>query len=534
MTSESQFTSVQWDRDDQDPTTNAFPDPIAEESNNPDQHTSGNESEKSASTGHFHEQPSAPPEPAIEAKQEPKSFTTTTEVTSPARDTDAAQKPFVTYLVTTATNDPSIIRMCSTLKKPSPNQDDTTPEGSVDNLVQVVAVRRRYGDFKFLYECLSADYPQHLVPPLPSKSNFKYLTGDTFHEEFITKRLQSLNRFVHYINQHQYLSQSSIFKLFVSDSADWLTFQKNLSINNSDEGTSVVSRVVNEDMLTETVMNYFTSSKHKKETNKEIIEISDKLKKLYENLQKLDRLFAKLNKRHAELATDYGQYATQVSRLGSTDQSDISNNFADFSQSLSCFSTSWHGLHKYIDESFLTSLKDCSKYILGLTNLIELQHNKHIDLQVLQEYLDKTRQELANMGGTSHRPPPAPVASHNGGIVNNTAQLIKDTLSTSATPTIGSTATEGKIKKLQQRVSQLEEEIEAQTAIANDLTNKVITEEYPNWDRFNGNELKASMLALCDKEIEFYKGLVDNWKGVEDNLTQRLQQLESGHTQGES
>ena len=135
------------------------------------------------------------------------------------------------------------------------------------------------------------------------------------------------------------------------------------------------------------------------------------------------------------------------------------------------------------------------------------------------------------MGGTSSRPPPAPVASHNGGIVNNTAQLIKDTLSTSATPTIGSTTTEGKVKKLQQRVSQLEEEIEAQTAIANDLTNKVITEEYPNWDRFNKNELKASMLALCDKEIDFYKGLVDNWKGVEDSLTQRLQQLESGHTE---
>ena len=520
MTSESQFTSVQWDRDDQDPMTSAFPDPIAEETNNIEQNIPGDELEESASSSHFHEQTPAPPEPTNDAKEDPKSFTTTTEVTSPTRDTDAAQKPFVTYLVTTVTNDPSIIRLCLTLKKVSE-----------DNDMQSVAVRRRYGDFKFLHECLTADYPQHLVPPLPSKLNFKYLTGDTFHEEFITKRLQSLNRFIHYTNQHQYLSQLSIFKLFVSDSADWLTFQKNLSINNSDEGTSVVSRVVNEDMLTETVMNYFTSSKHKKETNKEIIEISDKLKKLYENLLKLDRLFAKLNKRHSELATDYGQYATQVSRLGSTDQSDISNNFADVSRSVSCFLTSWHGLHKYIDESFLTSLKDCSKYILGLTNLIELQHNKHIDLQVLQEYLDKTRQELANMGGTSSRPPPAPVASHNGGIVNNTAQLIKDTLSTSATPTIGSTTTEGKVKKLQQRVSQLEEEIEAQTAIANDLTNKVITEEYPNWDRFNKNELKASMLALCDKEIDFYKGLVDNWKGVEDSLTQRLQQLESGHTE---
>lgn len=467
-------------------------------------------------------------------------YKTTTEVTLPKRDTDAAQKPFVTYLVTTVTNDPTIVRLCLVLVKvdnestmDSENDEVTNKEAisskddtGAEPALQKVAVRRRYGDFKFLHDCLVADYPQHLVPPLPSKLNFKYLTGDTFHDEFITKRLLSLDRFIHYINQHPHLAQLSIFKLFVSDSADWLTFQKNLSIDTAEEGSSVVSKVVNEDMLTETVMNYFTSSKHKKETNKEIIEISDKLKKLYENLIKLDRLFAKLNKRHSELATDYGQYATQVSRLSSTDTSDISTNFADFSQSLSYFLTSWHGLHKYIDESFLTLLKDCAKYILGLTNLIELQHNKHIDLQVLQDYLNKTKQELASMGGSSHRAPPAPVASSSNGIVNNTAQLIKDTLSTSATPTIGSTATEGKVKKLQLRIKQLEEEIAAQTTLANDLTNKVVTEEYPNWDRFNKNELKSSMLALCDKEIDFYKGLVENWKGVEDSLAERLQQLE--------
>ena len=194
MTSESQFTSVQWDRDDQDPMTSAFPDPIAEETNNIEQNIPGDELEESASSSHFHEQTPAPPEPTNDAKEDPKSFTTTTEVTSPTRDTDAAQKPFVTYLVTTVTNDPSIIRLCLTLKKVSE-----------DNDMQSVAVRRRYGDFKFLHECLTADYPQHLVPPLPSKLNFKYLTGDTFHEEFITKRLQSLNRFIHYTNQHQYL-----------------------------------------------------------------------------------------------------------------------------------------------------------------------------------------------------------------------------------------------------------------------------------------------------------------------------------------
>lgn len=58
-----------------------------------------------------------------------------------------------------------------------------------------------------------------------------------------------------------------------------------------------------------------------------------------------------------------------------------------------------------------------------------------------------------------------------------------------------------------------------------DLTNKIINEEYPNWDKFNKNELKDAMLGLCEEEIKFYKGLVDNWSEVEMKLMKRLDEL---------
>ncbi|KAI5952011.1 SNX4 [Candida jiufengensis] len=442
--------------------------------------------------------------------------------TSPNRDLDASSKPFISYLVTTTTDNPNIIKL---------GKDKTEHD---DGQLRTFNVRRRYGDFRYLHESLTNDFPTTMIPPLPSKSNIKYLTGDTFSHEFVHKRLHSLERFLRFIIQHKLLSQSSIFHLFISDSNDWNTFTtslklKELNVNGEQQG-GLVNKVVNEDLITEKVMNFLTSSKHKKETNREILEINDKLKKLYENLLKLDRIFLKLNRKNKELSSDYSQFSNQILKLSSIqseEDSSITSNFKIFAESLDYFSDSWSQLYKYMDESFLVSLKDCSKYIISLTNLIELQHNKKIDLQVLQDYLNKTRNELSNASNGHHSSSSTYSSGGSGsGIVNNTTQLIKDTISTSATPYIGSTSKENKIHKLENRAAQLEDEIQVQTKLINDFTNKIITEEYPNWDKFNKNELKGSMVGLCDKQIDFYKGLVNKWTDVELKLTQRLNSIQ--------
>lgn len=459
-------------------------------------------------------------------------------VSDPIRDIDQSSKPYISYFITTKTDNPSII-------------DLSTQKGK-DNIT--LSVRRRYGDFRNLYHCLTNDFPQVLIPPLPSKLNLKYLTGDTFGQEFVHKRLNSLNRFIKFINNHKVLSQLSVYHLFLSDSNDWLTFSKNLKINNINEvekehsfTSNMVNRVVNEDILTETVMNFLTPAKHKKETNKEILEISDKLKKLYENLMKLDKIFSRLNKKNIDLSVDYEVFSNQIGNLSSINEFQspknndsngfngdrIEDNFNFFANCLKNYLESWSKSFTFINESFLTSLKDCSKYVISLTNLIELQHNKKIDLEVLQEYLDKSKNELASIGGSNgdvnsgnHRLPPSPIKnSGSGGIVNNTTQLIKDTLSTSANSNIGSSSTEQKKIKLKNKITQLESEIELQTQLVSDLINKIIYEEYPNWDKFNKNELKSSMLGLCDNQIDFYNGLIDNWNETEVKLMKRIDEL---------
>lgn len=465
------------------------------------------------------------------------------QVSNPISDRDGNTKAYISYLVSTESNHPDLKRL--------------NDKSSCETIS--IKVRRRYGDFRFLHNCLVKDFPQLLVPPMPAKLNFKYLTGDTFSTSFVHKRLHSLDRFVSFICQHKLLSQLSVFHYFLSDSAEWSTFTKNLKISKGDDGEALlVGKVVNEDLLTETVMNFFTSSKHKRETNKDILEISDKLKKLYENLIKLDRIFTKLNKKNNDLKSDYELFLTQINKLASlheqsvpksestpsdanssfasnTDlpQLGVTTNFKIFSESLMYFLENWGNLYRFVDESFLVSLRDCAKYIAEFSQLIELHHNKKIDLQVLEDYLKKARADLANLGGAigdNHarvQPPnPALISQSNGGIVNNTTQLIKDTLSTSATPHIGSSQSENKKWKLQQKIAQLEQEIVVQTQLVNNLTSRIIDEEYPNWDRFNKRQLKQSMTELCDQEITFYKGLVNNWTDVETKLMRRLEELE--------
>lgn len=581
MSSDDQFTSIQWDRDelgpnketkvnkqetiteddehhnndnedkDNDTTKLNEPENIQEDDETKDDNEptdslilskTGDENisniESQNEGDHIVGEPDVNQEPSSDSQTE--AYEINVVVTSPLRDLDSSSKPYISYLLTTATNHPSVMKL-STVKK---------EQGK--DVVEITA-RRRYGDFRFLFDCLSNDHPEVMMPPLPSKLNFKYLTGDTFSTEFVHKRLHSLDRFVRFITCHKVLSQLSIFHLFVSDSADWSTFQKNLKISkvgvqesDADKGNSsmtsnVVNKVVNEDLLTETIMNFLTPSKHKRETNKEILEISDKLKKLYENLIKLDKIFTKLNKKNHDLSVDYEQFLQQIMKLSViqnsldetnepttpeiNEQKQFATNFKVFASSLSYFLDNWSNLHKYIDESFLVSLKDCAKYIISLTNLIELQHNKKIDLQVLQDYLNKAKSELQGLGG-SHNAPPNPIITHNnGGIVNNTTQLIRDTLSTSATPNIGSSVTESKVTKLQNRITELENEISVQSQLVLDLTNKIINEEYPNWDKFNKIELKESLLGLCNEEISFYKGLVDNWSDIELKLLKRLDEL---------
>ena len=78
-----------------------------------------------------------------------------------------------------------------------------------------IKVRKRYSDFEWLRNILSIIYPHVTIPPMPKK-NF----SSRFNEEFINKRLRSLEKFLKGISIHPLLRNSQIFYDFISISKE--------------------------------------------------------------------------------------------------------------------------------------------------------------------------------------------------------------------------------------------------------------------------------------------------------------------------
>lgn len=76
------------------------------------------------------------------------------------------------------------------------------------------SVLRRYSDFLWLYETLSANNPGVFVPPVPEKSPF-----GRFEDQFVNQRRLALEKCIQKIANHPVLSKDTDLRLFLeSDS----------------------------------------------------------------------------------------------------------------------------------------------------------------------------------------------------------------------------------------------------------------------------------------------------------------------------
>ena len=81
-------------------------------------------------------------------------------------------------------------------------------------------VRRRYSDFEWLRIIISNLYPNMVIPPIPKK-NFT----NRFNEEFISKRMRSLSKFINGMAIHPLIKNSQIIY-------DFLTVKNDDDFNN--------------------------------------------------------------------------------------------------------------------------------------------------------------------------------------------------------------------------------------------------------------------------------------------------------------
>ena len=101
-------------------------------------------------------------------------------------------------------------------------EKDTQKPADGSNLTadKVYTVKRRYNDFKWLYDTLSASEPFRFNGPLPPKN---VITIDRFSMDFVTDRMIQLNEFMQYLAKHPIFSESKIFHLFLENQLDFKT-----------------------------------------------------------------------------------------------------------------------------------------------------------------------------------------------------------------------------------------------------------------------------------------------------------------------
>ncbi|ODV60243.1 Snx4p ASCRUDRAFT_35728 [Ascoidea rubescens DSM 1968] len=415
-------------------------------------------------------------------------------VSSPQKESDG-QNAFISYLIETHTNNPVF---------QSKN----------------IKVRRRFSDFYLLYQCLLNDYPASIVPPLPDKQRLEYIKGDRFGYDFTNKRCSSLNRFLKRLSLHPVLKRAKIYLIFL-ESADWNSYKKNLNLKHSiyssskstnDNDKNLIFESISSapsmvDTLSDALMNAFKSPQQ--QPNKEFLEINERCNKLNENITKIDKVFQKYVKKIGDLDTNYLNFSKQVLRLN---ELEIDNDltFDSILNPPPINNKLSYGLNKlktYIDNDYITSLKDLENYIYSIKSIMKLKEQKQLDYEALTEYLSKAINEkntITNGGSTGSF-----LSSKFDDLRGVNTQLQK----------------KEKLIKLNSKIELLEKEV-AKTKKITEIFENEILHEVQYFDVIKNNEIKDNLINLGDNYITFYKDMISTWEDVEKGLEKDIYEYE--------
>ncbi|KAH3677555.1 hypothetical protein WICPIJ_008962 [Wickerhamomyces pijperi] len=392
-------------------------------------------------------------------------------VSSPSKENDG-QNAYITYLVSTITNNPIF-----NAKK--------------------FEIRRRFSDFVFLYDVLSNDHPECVIPPLPDKQRLEYLKGDRFSPEFTEKRCQSLQRFLKRIEGHPVLKKSKIYHIFL-ESTEWGSYKVNLKIKSDDHGLGSGSSLTSDGgIITDVFINAFKSPNLQ---SKEFIIIKEKSEKLDENIARIDKIFQKIMKRYGDLEQDYYDFSYQIKKIAELEP-ELEIPFVKFSEGLQGLSLGFAQLKQFLDNEYLISLKDLEHYINSVRNLIKLKDQKQMDFEAISEYLERSIHEknVIITGGST---------GASGFLSAKFEEL------TGQNPDLNKRE---KLNKLESKIEKLSKELDISQKVSQEFEKSTL-KEVNYFDNVKSLELKESLGKLADKNIEFYETLISKWEDIEKSL----------------
>ncbi|PUU81153.1 hypothetical protein B9Z19DRAFT_972387 [Tuber borchii] len=391
-----------------------------------------------------------------------------TKVSDPQTENEGTKDAFVSYLVTTKTDFPSF-------QKP------------------LVAVRRRFTDFVFIWTMLTREFPACAVPPLPGKHKMEYVRGDRFGPDFTNRRANSLNRFLNRLTLHPVLRRTSLLMVFL-ESPDWNAHMRYRPTRGAPNNQGEIGGVF--DGLTDTFLNAF-SKVHK--PDRRFIEVRDRADKLDDDLMHVAAIITKVVRREADLEADYSDLSKEFLKLLDLEPELIGpvNHFAAGVQSTS---SGLRKLKEHTDQDYLGSLRDLQSYIGALKTLLKAREQKQLDFEALTDYHNRAATERDQIAS-------APAGTTGlGGPTGFLRSKIEDVRGVDHEQ-----SRRDRVRRLELRIEELTRESENARKVTEAFDEEVIR-EVADFERIKSCEMKDTLGGLAAANVEFYKGMIETWE----------------------
>ncbi|KAJ1675868.1 intercellular trafficking and secretion [Spiromyces aspiralis] len=371
-------------------------------------------------------------------------------------------------------------------------------------------VRRRFQDFVWLHEELIRDFPSCVIPPLPGKHIesktrpphersrmhivvyvlrlvlpvLEYFVGDRFGEEFVTRRMLELERFLQRVAIHPLLKSSPKLVMFL-EAKEWRSEYEDRT-----KGDVTVL-----DKVGDTLLNTLSKVRNKDER---FAEIAENIEKLHSHLSSVSKLYAKVAKRNTKLQQAYGDFGVGLEGIGSLETGIMSSLVAagaalrQHSQLLGA---------EAIEDQFLTEIDEYVQYCDSYKHTLKVRDQKQAESEDLEEYLQSTHAEHNRL--INYQPPQgmSAVTSYIRGKVRDLRGLDRNI------------DRQKRIHSLKERIDELDEALNISTQESKACSQQVL-DEYEIFLHIKRQDMRRCFSALARSHIDFYRKSSKVWQDL--------------------
>lgn len=329
----------------------------------------------------------------------------------------------------------------------------------------------------------------------------EYVRGDRFGPDFTQRRAWSLHRFIKRLTLHPVLRRAVLLAIFL-ESPDWnahMRLHPSRAPSSASDPSLTGSTIF--DNFADTFVNAF-SKVHK--PDKRFIEVKEKADKLDEDLTNVEKIVARITRREFDLETDYADLATQFHKLVALEPA-IEQPLHLFANAVENTSKGIKGLKDHTDQNYLTSLRDMEAYIVSLKSLLKTREQKQLDFEGLTDYLTKAAQDRDSLASST------PGSTGLASTITNPAGFLSRKME-DMRGVDPSTSKRERVRKLELRIEDLTREVE-DAKKTTEMFDEEVVKEVADFERIKAVEFRDTLGGLAEKEIEFYRGMLETWEG---------------------